>query len=109
MLEQSSVITIMSAFGSAGIILYGVSLINKTNLENLKASFTEFKGEIKEEIVKEKKHAMELAGQRIGGIEKDLDEIWPRFRKAEENINKNCYVLSTIQSNCIKHRKEVGG
>lgn len=106
MLEQSSIISICSAIGSAGIVIYATVAVNKENIKNVKESLMEFKSDIKEEIAKEKKHAMELASQRIGSIEKDVDEMWPRLRRAEDNVQKNCLVVTQIQKDCDRRHRE---
>lgn len=98
---------------SSMTVVYSTIQINKTNTDNLKASFTEFKVEVKEEIqgvkseVKaeiqsEKNHAMEMARQRMGTIEKDVNEIFPRLRKVEDDSSKNCFGLVQIQKRCEK-------
>lgn len=107
-LDQSSIISILSGMITAGLVIYATIKVSENNIKNLKESLAEFKTDIKSEITKEKSHAMELAGQRMRTIEKDLDEIWPRFKIVEDTVNKNCYVLTTIQNNCIRHHKEAG-
>lgn len=102
MLDQASIISICSA----GAVIIATLKINSNTIQNLKDSLSEFKCDIKEEIGKEKRHAMELASQRIGNIEKDVDEIFPRLRTAEDNVKKNCFVVSSMQKNCIRHQEE---
>jgi hypothetical protein len=126
MLDQSSLISIASAIAIVAVN-YGII---RSDSRNTKESLTDFKADIKksltdsktdikeslnifrsdlrEEIVKEKRHAMEVANLRIEPISKDVDEIWPRLRTVEESSNKNCYALTTMQKNCLKHQREGG-
>lgn len=106
MLEQSSIITICSAIGSASVMIYATVAVNRENIKNVKESLMEFKADIKDEISKEKKHAMELANQRIGTIEKDVDEMWPRLRNVEDSAKKNCIVVTQIQKDCQRRHRE---
>lgn len=102
MIDSSSLISM----GSAGVVVVSLWMTNKYIMSNLQESLAEFKKDIKDEIKKEKSHAMELASQRLTTIEKDVDEIFPRLRKAEDNVNKNCYAITTMQQNCIRHKSE---
>ena len=96
MLEQSSVVSLVATGLSAVAIIYTTVIISRENIKNLKESLTEFKAEVKEDISKEKRHAMELAQQRLISIEKDVDEIFPRLRTAEDLGNKNCLVVTKL-------------
>jgi hypothetical protein len=96
MLEQSSIVSLVATGLSAVAVIYTTVVINRENIKNLKSSLIEFKADIRSDIEKEKKHAMELAHQRITSIEKDVDEIFPRLRTAEDLGNKNCHVLTKL-------------
>jgi uncharacterized protein YciU (UPF0263 family) len=100
-LDQSTVISLCSS----GVVVVAMWMNNKTIISNLKEQLAEFKSDIKIDVQKEKKHAMELAEQRIGSVEKDVDEIFPRLRIAEENVQKNCIVLSNMKQACEKNHK----
>jgi len=100
MIDQSSLISIASAIAVIAFN-YGTS---RSTVQNTKDSLSEFKVDIKEEIQKEKRHALELANQRIGAVEKDVDEIWPRLREAEDTGKKNCFNLTNMQKNCKLHK-----
>ena len=100
MLDQASLITIASAIAMIAFN-YGFS---KSTVQTTKESLSEFKTDVKEEIQKEKRHALELASQRIGSVEKDVDEMWPRLREAEDIGKKNCFNLTSMQKNCKLHK-----
>lgn len=101
-MEQSSIIAIVSGLS---VIVSNIA-INKAGLKSLKESLSEFKVEIKGEIKTEKNHAMQLADQRIGEIEKDVNEIFPRLRNAESKSDKNCIVVTQLQKDCLRKHKE---
>lgn len=101
MLDQSSLISIASAIAVIAFN-WGTS---RSTVQNTKESLSEFKSDIKEEIQREKKHALELAQQRICSIEKDVDEIFPRLRATEDSMKKNCFEISGIQKNCKLHKE----
>lgn len=101
MLDQSSLISIASAIA---VIAFNWG-ISRSTVQNTKESLSEFKSDIKEEIQREKRHALELAAQRIGSVEKDVDEMWPRLREAEDIGKKNCYNLTSMQKNCKLHKE----
>lgn len=123
MLEQSSIITIISAFATMTGVAVGIKVYSKDTRETLvqfredvNKSLTDLKQdmkdsvgtlrvEVKEEIHREKKNALELSNQRIGTVEKDVDEIWPRLREAEDTGKKNCFNLMNMQKNCKLHRE----
>ena len=110
MIDQSSIVTVCSALISFGGITYITTMINKNNVANLTSKLTEFKADIKEEITREKRHAMELAQQRIGAIEKDIDEIFPRLRTTEDGVKKNCLITTKLLQEhdklvCMKERE----
>jgi len=100
-LDQSTVISLCSS----GVVVIAMWMNNKTIISNLKEQLVEFKSDIKLDIQKEKKHAMELAEQRLGAVEKDVDEIFPRLRLAEENVQKNCIILTNMKQACEKNHK----
>ena len=85
--------------------------MTKSNVQNLKESLTEFKATIKETIKTEKDHALELGRTRIVAVEKDVSEIFPRLRSAEDAGQKNCIVLSKLLKDhdrlvCLREGKE---
>lgn len=97
--------------GTTAVVLISLWKTTANTTQNIKESLTEFKSDIRKEIQTEKRHALELANQRIGCIEKDLDEIFPRLRGTEDNLKKNCFAITQVQQNCIKHKdyKLLGG
>ena len=84
MLDQSSLISIGSAIA---VIAYNYGMLRTMN-QNIEKSFSEFKTNIEKEMEKEKVHVSELNQQRFGSIEKDVDEMFSRIRKAEESLGK---------------------
>jgi len=93
---------------SGSAIIWTTVVISRENVKNLKESLAEFKIDIHLAIDKEKRHAMAMAQQRMGTIEKDVDEIFPRLRKTESDSQKNCFALTEVMKNCIKHKKVEG-
>lgn len=100
MLDQASLLTIASAIA---MIAFNYGTSRSTN-QNTKESLAEFKVAVDKEIQKEKRHALELASQRIGSIEKDVDEMWPKIREVEDISKKNCFNLTAMQKNCMLHK-----
>jgi hypothetical protein len=96
MIEQSVAVSIVSSAITGLVMIVTNIMVNKTNVLNLKESLNEFKVNIKETIKTEKDHALEIGKQRIISVEKDVDEIFPRLRTAEQNTQKNCIVLTKL-------------
>ena len=96
MIEQGTIVSILSSIITGAFIIAANTKVNKTNVENLEKSLNEFKINIKETIKTEKDHALEIGKQKIASVEKDVDEIFPRLRTAEANTQKNCIVLTKL-------------
>lgn len=97
--------------GTTAVVLISLWKTTNSTTQSVKESLAEFKTDIRKEIQTEKRHALELANQRIGCIEKDVDEIFPRLRGTEDNLKKNCFAITQVQQNCVKHKeyKVLGG
>ena len=94
------------SLGSALVVITSSIVVSKVMIGNIKESLTEFKIWTKEHIKSEKNHAMELANQRIGNIEADIDEMFPRLRTVEDSAKKNCLCLAQLQKDCNKRHRE---
>lgn len=102
MLDQSSIISICSAAGTVIVVVYTTIITSKINIQNLKEAMSEFKKDIKEDILNQKKDAMKLAGQKFCTIEDDIKEIFPRLRKTEEISRENSLCIDFIKKEIQK-------
>lgn len=106
MLEQSSIISIVSAVCSAGTVIYATVKVNSNSIKNIEFSLSEFKKDIKSDIAEQKKSAMDLADRRFRPIEDNIREIFPRLRRTEDKTNENGMCIDFIKKSCVAHRGE---
>lgn len=97
MLDQSSVVSLVSAVISAGVVVVVMLTTNKVVMQHLKesilrmevkldTSLTTLKTDIKENIRDEKRHAMELAEAKIAVLKKDVDDVQHKLRLVEDRL-----------------------
>jgi len=97
MLDQSSVVSLVSAVISAGVVVVVMLTTNKVVMQHLKESILRIevkldtsvmtlKTDIKENIRDEKRHAMELADAKIAVIKKDVDDVQHQLRLVEAKL-----------------------
>lgn len=96
MIDQSTLVSAVSSAITGIVVIVANIVVNKNNVTHLKESLSEFKINIKEIIHTEKSHALELGKARIVAVEKDVQEIFPRLRTAEDAGQKNCIVLTKL-------------
>ena len=120
MLEPGTLVTLAGMAITGAITVVSMWKINSNTISSMEKTIEGNYKNLKETINTEKRHAMELAEQRIGSVEKDVDEIFPRLRAAEngmerlisvernvsdmtprlrtteDGVNKNCLLLTKL-------------
>jgi len=94
---------------SCGATIGSMFLNNKVIIKNIEDRVATYKADMEKMIHTEKRHAMDLSSAYIKNIEKDVDEIFPRLRKVEDSASANCFKVSQLEKNCIKHKIREGG
>lgn len=91
------------ALGQTLVTIISVLLSNRVIVKNLNEKVDTQKVDLIKMIESEKRNALELARLRIGHVEKDVDEIYPRLRSVEIKTQRNCDVLSAHMTNKEAH------